>query len=153
MAIQSVIAAVMARYDALPGVPPVFFAQAALHKPGDGQTAAYPLPPFAILTDGGTTPTSTFEFDLRESTRLEFTIYGRTLAEADLAAFAVRFGGGPRTGTAGMDHADSLPLPNATLLAMVCASHRRGLDRNRTDAGTPVYTVTLTYDVLVHWAA
>jgi hypothetical protein len=107
-------------------------------------------PPYVVVRDDGTTPEFDFQLNPVETTAVRVECYGATLAAADALAAAVRYGGGAVDAGGGLDFCEAgagLPLTGQSLETVVRQSEQRTRESARGSAGSPVYRVTLRYEV------
>jgi hypothetical protein len=99
--------------------------------------------------DGGESPANVFEQSVIETTTFTLTLYYGTLADADLAALAVRRNGGTAQQKLGFDFGTLSGLPTGfTLKSLVRTGSRRYYAGVAQDVGR-VYAVELTYEATV----
>lgn len=145
----SALGAFMLKYDSLAFAPkpPIFFGQAPLHVPGDGQTANYPLPPYVVLFDEGTTFDFTFVDVPVEATQLRLEVFAPALAAADAVVKGIRYDTGGYLDHLGFDFPPSLPLSGLQLMECRPGTIARTLDPNRTGTAGQVFKIVIHYTV------
>ena len=147
MASASVTGAVIERYATftINSTAKLYFHEAPLRD----TAAAAVAPPYVVLQDDGTTVDYEFEEAPIELTRLRFEVYATSLANADAIASAIRYNAGTITAGSGMDHTESLPLTGMDHMAMIRISEQRWQEGDRSTTGTPIYRISMRYEVTV----
>lgn len=149
---SGLIAAVMEKYESFTFASAdqarIYFDE----KPqvGSGQI----LPPYAVLTDGGTVPDYTLEYVPIDVTNFTLTLYAGSLADADAMAQVVRFNGGTTQQHLGLDHCTALNLDSPRYkMEVMLKEVTFGLDKPRGHTGSLVYKAVMRYEAQVSYTA
>lgn len=145
MASTSVPGGVIARIQsfAFPETVSVWLSEVPLRN----AVGAAVVPPWVCVTDDGMTPDYDFELNPIETTQLRVEVYALTLAQADAIVAVVRYNGGGVAAGAGLDFAAALPLTGLTLKSCVRQGEQRAQETQRGTDATPVFHVTMRYEV------
>ena len=109
--------------------------------------------PYAVLKDIGMDLEDQFEYKPQEITKIEITIYAKTLEEVDAMVHVVRFNGQPPENAAGLDNTLALVLPEE--LEMECTKLKRivkSLDDQKGKDASSVHKAVMSYEVTTQYA-
>lgn len=109
--------------------------------------------PYAILKDKGMTPEYHFEYKPEETTKLELTVYAKTLEEVDAMILVIRFNGAAPTDAAGIDNCLSFDIPPTLgMESTKLISITKSKDTESGKDASTVHKAVLNYELTTYYA-